>query len=392
MRVVAAQDSGAPPVQRVAVRDTRFGRSLSGRADGLSSCPSERTKRAKPPSDADLALLFSNIATLLNSGIPLTKALEALIADESLAKSAPTLEALIQDIRSGSSFSAALSNHPEAFSPMVMSLVRAGEASGTLVASLERLARGIEERQETIGQIRQALTYPGIVTVLGSAAIGFLLIFVIPVFEESYGKAGIPLPSITLALIAISKLVATTWWLAILILVSLALLYWNYRSHPRVQSIRDRLLLRLPIIGPVVQGVLVGRFVRTFGNLLTGGISVKESLALTERVVKHSEFVSMVRDLRLAVDRGEGVGAKLNEYKSLVPPLLVRMIVLGEQSGDLANMVTHVGEYAEKELKRRMKRMTTLIEPLITIVMAAIIGTIAMAIYLPMFDMIQHIN
>jgi len=392
MRVVTARDPRRPSARPVTVRDTKLGRRRPSRAEGVSSRPPERTKRAKPPSDADLALLFSNIATLLNSGIPLTRALETLIADESLAKSAPTLEALIQDIRSGSSFSAALAKHPEAFSPMVMSLVRAGEASGTLVASLERLAQGIEERRETIGQIRQTLTYPGIVTVLGSAAIGFLMIFVVPVFEESYAKAGMPLPSITLALIAISKLVAKTWWLAILIFVSLAMLYWNYRSHPQVQSLRDRLLLGLPIIGPVVQGALVGRFVRTFGNLLTGGISVKESLALTERVVKNSEFANMVHELRLAVDRGEGVGPKLSEYKSLMPPLLVRMIILGEKSGDLANMVMHVGQYAEKELKRRMKRMTTLIEPVITIVMAAIIGTIAMAIYLPMFDMIKHIS
>ena len=148
----------------------------------------------------------------------------------------------------------------------------------------------------------------------------------------------------------------------------------------------------MPVLGPVLQGALVGRFVRTFGSLLSGGISVKESLALTERVVGHSEFVGMVRELRLAVDRGEGVGNKLSEYGDLVPPLLARMIILGEKSGDLGNMIMKVGEYSEKDFKRRMKRMSTLIEPLITVVMAFAIGAIAMAIYLPIFDMFQHIK
>lgn len=392
MKVITAHDSRNPLAKPVKARRERGHRRGAHGADKLSKSQAKAKKPPKRPSDADLAMLFSNTATLLNSGIPLTKALEALTTDDSLSRTVPTIEALIQDITSGTSFSGALSKHPEVFSPMVMSLVRAGEASGTLVSALERLAQSLEDRRETIAQIRQSLTYPGIVLVFGTLAIGFLMIFVVPTFQETYAKAGMTLPAITRVLIAMSVLFVNTWWIGCLLVVSTILLYRRYRSHPRLQLTRDRLLLRLPVLGPVIQGALVGRFVRTFGSLLSGGISVKESLALTERVVGHAEFVGMVRELRLAVDRGEGVGAKLSEYTDLVPPLLARMIILGEKSGDLGNMIMKVGEYSEKDFKRRVKRMSTLIEPLITVVMAFAIGAIAMAIYLPIFDMFQHIK
>jgi len=392
MKVITAHDSPGPFAKPSLVRREKGHRAAAHGVGKLSQRNGESIKPPKRPSDADLALLFSNTATLLSSGIPLTKALEALTTDESLSRTAPTIEALIQDIISGTSFSAALSKHPEVFSPMVMSLVRAGEASGTLVSALERLAQSLEDRRETIAQIRQSLTYPGIVVVFGTLAIGFLMIFVVPTFQETYAKAGMPLPAITRALIATSGLVAQTWWIACLLIVSIYVLYRHYGSHPRVQLTRDRLLLRTPILGPVLQGALVGRFVRTFGSLLSGGISVKESLVLTERVVGHSEYVGMVRELRQAVDRGEGVGTKLSEYDELVPPLLARMIVLGEKSGDLGNMIMQVGQYTEKDFKRRMKRMSTWVEPLITVVMAFAIGAIAMAIYLPIFDMFEHIK
>ena len=392
MKVITAHDSHSPLVKPVKARRERGHRAAAHGADKLSQRHKKAKKPPKRPSDADLAMLFSNTATLLNSGIPLTKALEALTTDDSLSRTVPTIEALIQDITSGTSFSGALSKHPEVFSPMVMSLVRAGEASGTLVSALERLAQSLEDRRETIAQIRQSLTYPGIVLIFGTLAIGFLMIFVVPTFQETYAKAGMTLPAITRVLIAMSVLFVNPWWIGCLLLGSMTLLYRHYRSHPQLQLTRDRLLLRMPVLGPVLQGALVGRFVRTFGSLLSGGISVKESLALTERVVGHAEFVGMVRELRLAVDRGEGVGNKLSEYTHLVPPLLARMIILGEKSGDLGNMIMKVGEYSEKDFKRRMKRMSTLIEPLITVVMAFAIGAIAMAIYLPIFDMFQHIK
>lgn len=348
-------------------------------------------RRSRAFSDADLATFFSTTATLLNSGVPLIKSLEALATDETFRKATPILEALIRDIRSGSSFSSALSKHPEKFSTMVVSLVRAAEASGELVSSLERMAEGFESRREMIGQIKQALIYPTIVTVLGSGAVGFLMIFVVPVFEETYEKAGMPLPMITRALIAISGLVGSTWWIGILLLITTVSLYWHYRDHASVRSFRDRLMLRLPIVGSVIRSVIVGRFVRTFGSLLAGGTSIKDSLALTEQVVKHTQFAEMLHELRLAVARGEGIGAKLSEYRSLVPPLLTQMMILGEKSGDLGNMVMQVGRYIEKDLKRRTQRMSSLIEPLVTIVLALVIGTIAMAIYLPIFDMFKQV-
>ena len=133
------------------------------------------------------------------------------------------------------------------------------------------------------------------------------------------------------------------------------------------------MLLRLPLLGPMIRGIMVGRFVESFGGLLSAGISIKESLALTERVVTHTQFSHMVGELRLAVARGEGIGGKLSQYRSLFPPLLTQMMSLGEKSGELGKMVVQISRYVEKDLKRRTQRMSTLVEPLVTVAMASVI-------------------
>lgn len=390
MRVVATQDSGPKTVAGREPSGRPHARSGPGRA--ATSQGHAGGKAGRPFSDVALTAFFSNTATLLKAGVPLIKALEALVSDEVFARSVPTFDSLIRDIRAGASFSIALSRHPVCFSPMIVGLVRASEASGTLTAALERIAQNIETRRESRAQVRKALAYPTIVTVLGTAAVGFLMAFVVPVFEETYEKANMPLPAITVILIAISSVVAKTWWIAIITLISLALLYRHGRTHPRVQAARDRLLLRIPLVGPVFRTVVIGRFVQSFGSLLAAGVSIKESLALTERVVQNSEYAQMVRELRLAVTRGEGIGRKLGEYRDLVPPLLTQIITLGEQSGELGSLLSQAGHYIEKDLKRRTQQMSMLVEPVVTVAMAAAVGTVALAIYLPIFDMFKQVG
>jgi len=392
MKTIASQNRDSRLVRIVGIEagtkyqsNTDYGRMVTVREI-------EGTVRRKPFSEKNQVAFLTNTATLLKSGIPLVKALEVLAMDETFKKVAPTLEALLLDVQTGNSFSSALSNHPDSFSPMIVSLVRAGEASSKLVPTLERVAESIEKRLETRAQIWQALTYPAIVTVIGSAAVIFLMVFVVPMFEETYTKVNMQLPTITLVLMTISRVVAKTWWIGLGLILAAVLLYRHFRNHPRFRQFRDRSLLQLPAFGPMIRTIMVGRFVQAFGNLLTAGISIKESLALTERVVQHSEFAGMIRQLRLAVARGEGIGRKLGEYRTLFPPFLTQMLSLGEKSGELGNMVLEIGRYTDKDLNRKMKHLSTLIEPTVTIVMAFAIGTIALAIYLPMFDMFKHVG
>ena len=385
MRVVAASSSDKASV-------TITGRGHNAAA--VRSAPRRASvgRARKPLTELGLAAFFSNLSTLLNSGIPLIKALEALAVDDTFKKAASTFHALVQDIRSGSSFAAALDKHPECFSPMIISLLRAAERSGTLIKALERIADNIDKTRETKSEILRALTYPTIVVTLGAGAIAFLMAFVVPVFEETYEKAGMPLPIITVTLIAISGVVQKIWWIVLLVLTVAFLSYRHYRAHPAVRSMRDRMLIRLPLLGPLVRGVVVVRFVQSFGNLLSSGVSIKDSLALTERVVQHTEFAEMLRELRLAVARGEGMGRKLSEYGTLFPPLLTQMMTLGEKSGKLGEMVVQVGRFVEKDITRRTQQLSMLLEPIVTIGMAVTIGTVALAIYLPMFDMFKQVG
>lgn len=392
MRVIAPQQSDGRAAKSA---PSRSAVSDASRADGGRSRTSQVRAvrgRRRPFSELGLAAFFSNSATLLRSGVPLIKALEALAEDDTIGRAGPTLDSLIQDIRAGSSFSAALAKHPRCFSALIVSLVRAGEAGGKLVGALERISEGIDKRRETKHQIKSALTYPAIVTVLGSGAVGFLMVFVVPVFEETYQKAHMPLPTITLALIGMSGLLARTWWMGLGLLITAGLLYRKYRHLAGVQMLRDRWLIRIPAVGPVIRTAIVGRFVNSFGNLLAAGVSIKESLALTEQVVGHAEYAAMTRELQNAVARGEGIGRKLGEYRSLFSPLLIRMMSLGEQSGELGPMVMEVGRYTEKDLRRRIQQMSSLVEPLVTVLMALAIGSVALAIYLPIFDMFKQVG
>ena len=392
MRVIATYEADGGPEQLYgALAETGAQRYVGAQPTGITQRGAARRQR-RAFSDADLAAFFSNTATLLGSGVPLIRALEALVVDETFQKAAPTLNALVQDIRSGSSLSTALSRHPDCFSPMIISLIRAGETGSVLVSSLERVAENVEKRRETRAQIRKALTYPTIVTVLGTVAVAFLMIFVVPVFEETYSKAGMPLPAITRALTAASGVVVRTWWVVLGMAIAAGLLYRNLRTLPSLRAARDRWLLRVPLLGPMIRSVIVGQFVEAFGNLLITGVSVKESLALTEQVVQHSAYVEMVRALRQAVARGEGLAPTLARYRPLFPPLLTQMMSLGEKSGDLGKMATQIGRYIDKDLKRKVERMSSLVEPLVTVALASAIGTIAMAIYLPIFDMFKHMK
>lgn len=392
MRVIAPQALEGRAAKSAASRSAVGDASgADGRRSRTSSGRAVRGPR-RPFSELGLAVFFSNAATLLRSGVPLIKALEALAADDTIGRAGPTVDALIQDIRAGSSFSAALAKHPRCFPSVIVSLVRAGEAGGTLVGALGRISEGIDKRRETKHQIQQALTYPAIVTLLGSGAVGFLMVFVVPVFEETYQKAHMPLPTITLALIGASGLLARTWWMGLGLLIAAGLLYRNYRHLAWVQMLRDRWLIRVPALGPVIRTAIVGRFVDAFGNLLAAGVSIKESLALTEQVVGNAEYAAMTRELQNAVARGEGIGRKLGEYRSLFPPLLIRMMSLGEQSGELGPMVMEIGRYTEKELRRRIQQMSSLVEPLVTVLMALAIGSVALAIYLPIFDMFKQVG
>ncbi len=389
MRVISAHQPSRPTSVLPKTERSRASQRTSRRAVTKRAAAANHDKRF---SEAAAAAFFSNVATLLNSGVPLVKAIEALAADDTFDRSTAILQSLVQDIRAGTAFSAALANRPDSFSPLVISMVRAGESGGTLVSTLEKISNDIEKRQATKAQIRQALTYPTIVVVLGSFAVTFLMAFVVPVFEETYRKAGMPLPLITRSLIAVSSVVAATWWLVLGIIIGTVIAYRRYRSHPKLRRVRDRFLIRLPVLGAVLRSVLVGRFVQAFGGLLASGVSIKESLELTEKVVNHSDFVDMIRELRFAVTRGEGLGSKLAEYRSLVPPLLAQMVSLGEKSGELGPMMLQIGHYVDKDLTRRTQSMSSMIEPLVTVVMAFAIGTIALAIYLPIFDMFKQVG
>ena len=390
MRIIAAEKSDRPSVAA-----TRSGGAVVPRAGGAARAAPRRGsfgRAPKPFTEMVLSAFFSNMATLLNSGIPLIKSLEALAMDETFKKAGPTIHTIVKDIRSGCSFAGALDKHPECFSPLILSLLRAAEKSGSLVEALERIADSIERTRDTKAQIRGALTYPTIVVVLGAGAVAFLMAFVVPIFQETYDKAGMTLPTITVVLITVSDIVQKTWWIALLVLITSFISYRHYRNHPAVRSLRDKLLIRLPVLGPVFRGVVVGRFVQSFGSLMSSGVSIKESLLLTERVVQHTEFAEMLREMRLAVARGEGMSRKLSEYRTLFPPLLTQMMTLGEKSGKLGSMVIQVGQFVEKDLKRRTQQMSMLLEPIVTIGMAAMIGTVALAIYLPMFDMFKKVE
>ena len=340
---------------------------------------------------AELLLFTGELSDLLASGMTLGTALHSL----ALRKTGRAQDEIVTDLRDeivqGSSLSTALARWPESFPTLYVSMVRAGEASGQLSAVLERLMKHYERLLEAREKVMMAMVYPIIVALIGFGAMIFIMTFVVPRFSAMFEELGGTLPLPTRMLIAISEgLLRYGWALAIVLFFGIAALRRTFRT-PAGREWKDRLLLRLPAVGAIVRANAFSNFAHTLGTLLANGVQVLPALSIVESTVGNSVIAKALREAKERVTDGSSISRPLAQ-DGVFPPLLTDMLAVGEESGDIAGALAHIGRRYDNELDRAVKLFTTILEPIMMLVIAAGVGFVAISMLMAVFDLTSGLN
>lgn len=342
-----------------------------------------RRRRIRP---AEAAMLTRQLATLLGAGFPLVPALDTLLSQGRSHTFNRILAQVKDSVVAGSSFAAALARYPGTFSTLFINMVRAGETSGTLEIVLDRLAEIGEKQEELKNRIRSAMTYPLLMLAVGLLVLFFLLTYIVPSITTIFSDMNQVLPAPTRFLIRLSALVQSGWWLLLLAVVGLVVLVRMLGKTAKGRFLIDRSLLRLPAVGALVRKMAVARFSRTLGSLLENGVVLLAALEIVKNVVGNVLLADAVASAAREVGKGQGLGNALAASR-VFPDLPIQMISVGEQSGQLEAMLYKVADVYENEVQAAILRMTSLLEPVMILLMGIVVGFIVLAICLPIFEM-----
>jgi general secretion pathway protein F len=335
---------------------------------------------------AEVAIMTRQLATLIGAGFPLVSALEALMSQIASPGLKKTIARIKGDIVEGSSFAAALGKYPHVFPAIFVNMVQSGEASGTLEIVLERLADITEKQQALENRVVTAMIYPLMIILIGLLILGFLFIYVIPNITSIFKDMQQQLPLPTLLLIGASDLLKDYWWLLGLMAVAVLIGMRRMRKSVKGRYWMDKTILRLPIAGPLARKLAAARFARTLGSLLENGISMLPSLEIVRNIVGNLTIAEVVEGAKAEVGKGQPLGKAL-DVKATFPPMAIQMIQVGEQSGNLEEMLTKVADAFEREVETTILRLTALLEPVMVLVMAGMVLLIVLAIFLPILEM-----
>ena len=327
----------------------------------------------------DLVALTRQLATLLEAGLPLDRALAIQSELAPSARLRTIMDDVRRNVRGGGSLADALANHhPRPFSRLYVNMVRAGEKGGVLEVTLRRLAEFLEESQEFRDALVSALIYPVLLSAVGAGAIVFLMTFVIPRFATIFSDMGATIPLPTLMLLEVSGAVHRYWWLLALVVGLGALVVRAILSTPNGRLRADRLLLRLPIVGEVIVKTEVARFTRVMGTLLRSGVAMIQALAVVRETLGNRVLAEAVQGLGDGARRGAGFALPMAEA-SVFPPLAVHLVRVGEETGRLEEMLLQVAATLEADTRRLVKRLIALAEPCIILIMGLVVGFIVVA-------------
>ncbi|MBN1851762.1 MAG: type II secretion system F family protein [Pirellulales bacterium] len=349
-------------------------------------------KTLKPASrikSEDLTFLYRNLATLVQNGVSLPKALSTLAREKALLRYRGMLEGICHQVEIGESFSHALTQYQHAFDSMTISQIKVGERSGTMGEMLDKLATQHENTGQLKSRIYKKLAYPIVLMTLGIGIVIFMMLYVIPTFESTYSNAGIPLPYITRFMIGAAMLTKTYGWLVAIAALVPVIVIQRLRDNHRIAQRIDYWLLHLPIFGNWLRDIAVLQLMEVIGNLMESGFTLAEALEEASESIGNRAIRKGVKALESAVLRGERFSREIERHGDMFPPIVSQLVIVGERTGKLANATAHIRTHLRREIERKTSVMVGTIEPVLTISLAAAIAVIMLAIYLPMFDMIN---
>ncbi|MGE0791436.1 MAG: type II secretion system inner membrane protein GspF [Sandaracinaceae bacterium] len=334
-------------------------------------------------SDLDVALATRQLATLLKSGVTLVESLSALIDQMEKPEMKAAFTQTRDKVNEGTSFADALAMHPKIFKPLFVNMISAGEASGTLEAVLARLADFLESQAKLKNKVTSALAYPGFMFLMGIATAGIMMVVVVPKVTAIFEDFEQALPWYTQLLIFASDVITGYWWLIIIVITSGAFAFTRWRRTEAGRERWDKIILDVPLFGPLNLMVAVSRFSRTLATLLKSGVPLLQAMEITRNVLENTELMRVIEEARTSIREGESIAAPLKRSGRL-PPIVTHMIAVGERSGQLEEMLENVADSYDAQVEARVQMLTSLLEPMLIVIMGGMSAGIALSILMPL--------
>jgi type IV pilus assembly protein PilC len=338
-------------------------------------------------SASEMALFTKQFGTMLEAGLPLLEALNTQYRQTKNRLLKNAIREIARDVEGGYTLAESMRKHKKVFSELYVNMVEAGEKGGALGEILARLAEYLEKMADIQRKIKGAMIYPIIVICVMIVAVTALLIFVIPTFADLYQGFGAQLPGLTRMIIGISNFVKKNILLILGITILIVAVIMGWYKTPSGKEVLDRIILRIPIIGPLVHKNALARFSRTLSTLLNSGVDLMEAMEITARTTGNKVVQHGIMRARNSIREGSTISRPL-EQSRIFPPLVVQMVAIGEQSGNLDEMLAKVADFYDKEVDAAVEALTTALEPLIMVLLGGIVGTMVIAMYLPIFKLI----
>ena len=339
----------------------------------------------------DVVIFTRQFATMINSGLPLVQSLNILAAQTENVKLKETTRAVVSDVEAGNTLADAFGRHPTVFPALYVNMVAAGEAGGILDTILLRLATFLEKNDKLIRKVKSAMIYPAVIATVAAGAIIILLVFVIPVFQEMFSSVAMELPLPTRIVIAMSDFLQSFWWALLLALgfgiFGIKRFYATATGRRRI----DGILLAMPVLGDVLRKSAVSRFTRTLGTLVSSGVSILDGLEITAKTAGNAVIQDAIMASRSSIAGGDTIAAPL-EKSGVFPPMVISMIAVGEQTGGLDEMLSKIADFYDDEVDVAVGGLLALMEPVMILFLGVVVGGMIVAMYLPIFGMMQTIQ
>jgi len=347
-----------------------------------------RKKRGGSIKMRDIVIFTRQFSTMINAGLPLVQALDILANQSENPALKEVTRQVMFDVESGNTVADALRKHPKAFSDLYVNMVAAGEAGGILDTILMRLAVFMEKNDALVRKVKGAMIYPGVIISVAAIAITVLLVFVIPTFENMFNSAGIELPLPTRIVIGLSRGLKSYWYMIIGAAIGLFVSIKRYYATPGGKLTIDKLLLKMPVLGDVLRKSAVSRFTRTLGTLISSGVSILDGLEITAKTSGNRVIQDAIMESRASIAGGETIAAPLKK-SAVFPPMVISMIAVGEQTGGLDEMLTKIADFYDEEVDAAVSGLLALMEPVMIVFLGVVVGGMVVAMYLPIFDMVN---
>ncbi|HSJ65614.1 MAG TPA: type II secretion system F family protein [Gemmatimonadaceae bacterium] len=350
-----------------------------------------KRKRMGKVKTKDIVIFTRQFSTMINAGLPLVQALDILSKQSENPALQEVTRQVVYDVESGHTVADALAKHPKAFTELYTNMVAAGEAGGILDTILMRLATFLEKNDALIGKVKSAMVYPGVIMSVAAIAIVVLLIFVIPTFESMFASVNLALPLPTRVVIGLSNFLQTFWWAVGLGIYAMIFLLQRYYATQGGKLAIDRLMLKMPVLGDVVRKSSVSRFTRTLGTLISSGVSILDGLEITAKTAGNRVIHDAIMESRASIAGGDTISAPLAK-SAVFPPMVISMIAVGEQTGGLDEMLTKIADFYDTEVDTAVSGLLSLMEPVMIVILGVVVGGMVVAMYLPIFDMINAVQ